>query len=365
MNLAQKRVEAALKSVPIEEFIQRDITFFGDEACLITPGLPSVEWTQENKFLRSLIYRKSDFQPLSCGFPKFVNFGENPGNFPPPTDLLDSRIVSKEDGSLMIVDACENMFNVRTRGTESYVTLDNSADFDVALDKYYNIRPWMQNHTHLSLLFEIVTPNQRIVLDYPEIDLYLIGAINKNTYELESQVMLDSFAMEMLVPRPKKYEFNDLSELLSTIEKAFGIEGCVIYQGNDLWKVKSAEYLKLHSFKSNATEKNILNLYADQDFPSFKAFKKYIKNTFDYECWCMVEELVQNLDEVKKSVDVSINKIDEYAQMHKNLSDKDFAFLMQMTYRNPWKDVAFKKRKGMEIPNQTIKKIIKSVLDEK
>lgn len=355
-TIAQQKLTDTLASIDPEEFTFKDVEFCGEDAVLVNPALQGTKWTQVNKYLRSIIYRKSDYKILSSGFCKFVNYSENPDNFPPPNDLVDSFILNKEDGSLMIVDFVNSQLNIRTRGTSSYITLENSKDFEVALKKYQLIEPWLKNHDHFSLLFEIVTPNQRIVLDYPEIDLFLIGVMNKETLELVSQKVLDCYSMEMCVPRPKYYHFDTLSELMTTIKDAEGIEGCCLYKGGDIWKIKSLQYLRLHQFKSNATFKNLLELYSEQDFPNFKTFKKFILDQFDWECWQMVEEIVENICESKKVVDKEITDVTVFVNENKNLTDKEFAIKVK---DEQWKSLAFSIRKGKALQDKTIKNLIK------
>lgn len=359
MSIAQQKIKQAIENCNTEEFSFKEINFCGEDAVLVNPALQGTSWNQENKYLRSVIYRKSDYKVLSSGLMKFTNYLENPEHFPPPQDLEDSWVIDKIDGSLLILSFVNGQLNMRTRGTASYVTLENNKDFEIALEKYPLIEPWIKNHSNLSLLFEIVTPNQKIVLDYPEIDLFLIGAMNKETLELENQITLNSYAMEMCVSRPKTYHFDNLSELIYTIKNAKGIEGCCLYKKGGIWKIKSDFYLKLHSFKSNATPKNILELYAYQNYPKFDDFKNYIINNFDFECWKMVDGLVTQVCVFKKEVDLDIKDAQKFVDANKSLTDKEFALRV---LDKDWKSIAFSLRKGEELPDRLIKNKIKEKL---
>jgi T4 RnlA family RNA ligase len=360
MNLAQEKIKRAVENCNTEHFNFKEVEFCGEEAVLVNPAIAGTEWTQDNKYLRSVIYRESDYKVLSASFPKFCNWGENPDNFPVPDDIMNSWIIDKIDGSTFIVDYINGQLNVRTRGTVTYETLENAKDFEVALEKYPLIQKWLENHDYLTLIFEIVTPNQRIVLDYKEIDLFLIGAIDKNNYTYENQVTVGSYAKEMCVQRPKVYHFDTITELLDTITKMNGIEGCILYlSGFDPIKIKSEWYLKLHAFKSNATPKNILELFEAQGFPIFDDFKQYILDNFDFECWKMVEYLVTEICVYKKEVDLDIKEIQKFVNNYKDLTDKEFAFKVA---DKGWKSIAFTLRKGKELSTKTIKNNIKEKL---
>ena len=338
-----------------EQFKFQHVDFCGEEAILVTPAIQGTSWNQVNKYFRSVIYRKSDYTVLSSGFPKFVNYGENVENFPPPKDLDNSVVISKEDGSLMIVDYVNMQLNIRTRGTVSYRTLENYKDFEESMKKYPRVESWMKEHPNISLLFEIVTPNQRIVLDYPEVDLFLIGAVDKTTLELVDQDTLDKYTLDIWVNRPNLYYFNNVKDLILSIKNMKGIEGCCLYKGGDIWKIKSDEYLKLHSFKSNASVKNIIELYSEYGFPSFDEFKGMILDEFDWECWKFIEKYVENICDVKKSIDKSIQDVVYFVKNNDQLSNKEFALLVNDTYESCYKTIAFCLRNGKDIPERIIK----------
>ena len=88
-----------------EQFKFQHVDFCGEEAILVTPAIQGTSWNQVNKYFRSVIYRKSDYTVLSSGFPKFVNYGENVENFPPPkqTNLKFSFKKSIGDTLLMFI----------------------------------------------------------------------------------------------------------------------------------------------------------------------------------------------------------------------------------------------------------------------
>jgi len=357
--ISQEKVKQAIKNCNKEQFKFRDVDFCGEDAVFVNPDLKGADWNQQNKYLRSLIYRKKDYKVLSTGFEKFTNWGENPDNFPTPVDLIGAKCVSKEDGSSMILDYINGQINIRVRDTITYKILKNDFEFEFILDKYPLIKPWIKNQENLSLIFEIVTPNHKIILDYPQIDVFLIGAVDKNTLNRKSQQELDFFAKEMRVPRPKTYHFNSINGMIEFIKHSRGIEGCCVYKDGGIWKVKSDEYLKRHSFKFNATPKNILELFESQSFPNFDDFKQYILDTFDFECWQMVEDLVTQICVYKKEVDAEIKGIQKFVNNNKGLTDKEFAALiadMQI------KSIAFSLRKGKELPSKVIKNKIKEKL---
>ena len=75
-----------LKSVDRTQFNVVPHIIAGDNCFLVTPMRMGVDWTQQNKVLRSSVWN-SDGELVSAGFAKFVNWGEKPDVFPVPTSL--------------------------------------------------------------------------------------------------------------------------------------------------------------------------------------------------------------------------------------------------------------------------------------
>ena len=132
----QEKIKIALENSNPEDFNFKDCVICGDECVLVTPKNPSVKWTQKTKYLRSVIYRKSDHYPVSLGFPKFVNWSENQENFPLPASLEGCEINTKIDGSLLIVSSYEGEQIIRTRGTVSARLLDSGFEIEILKKKY-------------------------------------------------------------------------------------------------------------------------------------------------------------------------------------------------------------------------------------
>jgi len=278
----------------MEQFSTKDGLFCGHDAVLVTPCNMGCDWTQQNKIFRSSVW-SMDGVLLSAGFPKFVNWGENPEVFPVPTSIKDTHIIDKIDGSLCICDYVNETFSMRTRGTLTYETLDNAHDFKYCMEKYPKILEYLHVHYDVSLLFEITTPNQRIVLNYgDEVELTLVGAVDKNDYYLIDQDTLDEIALKIDVKRPIRHSASNLAELIDGIKKTHGIEGCCLYSGNGqvIHKIKSEQYLKLHFLRTSLNDNKLIELISYMGYPHKRDFRVYIETEFDYECWQHIEHRV-------------------------------------------------------------------------
>jgi len=262
--------------------------FCGLDCYLITPEIDA-KWTSNNLFYRSLITDK-DGNVLSSGFPKFFNYGEKTNCYPDPQIFNDWRCEDKIDGSLLIADYVNDQFSMRTRGTVSYSTQENFKDFERLPEKYPEVVNFLKNNQHLSLLFEIVTPNNVIVVRASQIEFYLIGAINKNGMCVVSSADLTDIWRKIgPIPTPQSYNFldtNDLSKIAENIKYWKGKEGIVVSynNGQNRIKLKSDWYLFCHRVKSQlSSTKNLIDYYIDNNMPSYEEFYKMIETEFDYE----------------------------------------------------------------------------------
>lgn len=290
----------------LNEFLTRESVFCGIPAILIQPSHIGTKFTKQNSIFRSSIWDK-DGNLLSAGLKKFVNFGENPENFPVPTSLDNTKIVEKIDGSCCIIDYVNNQLSMRTRGMFSYESIENKSDFDHCISKYPTISKWIKNNSNYSLICEITTPNLRIILDYGnEPDFWLIGAVNKNDYSLLKQEQLDELSNILGIKRPSYYTFSSMNSLLDEIQQINGKEGCCLYSKDqqEIHKIKSTWYLALHRMKEAlASFDKVVDCWYEQGEPTYQKFQEFITNQFDWELWTQIQGDASRICDGSKGVE--------------------------------------------------------------
>lgn len=301
------------------DFNVKEGVFCGIPAKLITPQ-QEAKFTQQNKIFRSSIW-DLEGNLLSGSYPKFVNYLQDVDNFPVPKSFDGTQLISKIDGSCMIVDYFNGQLNSRSRGTFSSDQLDNAADFKYVLNKYPNIETLAKRVSMASFLFEIVTPNQRIVIDYgPEIDIFLTGVVLKGIYNLAEQKSLDDIARYLEVKRPEYADFRSLDELSLYLENAKDIEGFCLYSrhGQVIHKLKAQAYLISHRLKSDiASLDKVIDLYLELNKPTFEEFSNFIKLKFDFELFKVAEA---NLRQACSSGEKAAKVLAEIGEFVKGLS---------------------------------------------
>lgn len=310
------------------DFLVKEGTFCGIPAKLINPNHIGTKFTQKNKIFRSSIWSSATNELLSAGFPKFVNFSENPDNFPVPLIIDNCAFVEKIDGSLTCIDCFNNQISMRTRGTFSIDTMENKTDFESCLHKYPKIAEWLKQNSNYTLLCEITTPKLKIVLDYGnEPDFWLIGAVNKDNYSLMIQSDLDNLGAHLGVKRPESFSFNSIEELLKEVSAWINREGVCLYSKNsqEIHKIKAELYLRLHRFKENATLDNTLELFVEYGCPLYQDFENKLQMQFDYECWNMIRGYASQVCDAYKEVLKIVAHMKELVEPLKLLSRKDAA----------------------------------------
>ena len=343
----------------LDEFNKNSVDFCGIPALLIFPPHIGIKFNQSNKIFRSSIW-DLDGNLLSAGMPKFTNFGENPENFPVPMSVDGVDFITKIDGSLTIIDYVNGKLSMRTRGTSSYKTMENAADFEYCLSQYPLIESWLKNHPNYTILCEITTPKLKIVLDYGADPLFwLIGCINKDDYSLMSQTELYMLAIEFDIPRPNVHRFESIDAAIETIKGWNGEEGVCLYSNNGqtIHKIKAEAYLVLHRFKENANIDSVVDMFVALDCPSFSDFEKFLTTQYDWECWNMIRGFASQVCDSRKEVDRIVAHMESFALTLKQVSRKDAALAIVKAYGETNRaSFAFKLLDGHSLTEKEYKK---------
>jgi T4 RnlA family RNA ligase len=289
----------------------------GQLVYLINPLEFNCKWTRKNLNLRSVLV-DYDGNILSRGFNKFFNVGESPDLYPNPEKYKDWVLTNKEDGSLAICDYIFDCLNVRTRGTISYKDHENTVDFDYVIQKY-NISSVVKKYNEYSILFEIYSPTNVIVLKpYTEPEIVLLGAIHKETgiyYPFYTQLGKE-IQSHLNCKVPEIFNFSgNIIDIVDNIKLWKNKEGIVLNYNNsqNQLKIKSLWYLSLHRLKSelNNTEK-VIDVWLDQGMPDYQTFYNYIVNTFDFELAEQIRGQISSIIDAKKEVDKIVGGMNNF-----------------------------------------------------
>ena len=209
---------------------------------------------------------------VATPFQKFFNIEE--GKFE-PTEKFE--VYEKMDGSLGIVFWYRGQWVVATRGS---FTSDQANKAREILRKYNTDIMFR----HLTFCFEIIYPENRIVLDYgTDEKLVLLGTFDKNGKEMDVEIW-SQWGFDVV----KKYDgikdFKELKMMVKDDQEGFVVK----FSNGDRIKVKGVEYLRLHKIMTNVTTtgiweylkngEDVMELLKDVPDEFYKKIENYIKD---------------------------------------------------------------------------------------
>lgn len=196
-------------------------------------------WTPVTLTCRGLIYNTDSGTIVARPFQKFMNYGQAGA---PDMSLGEPVVVSdKLDGSLGILYALPSGgWAIATRGSFT-------SDQAIHATELYNRRyadKW-QPYDDYTFLFEILYPENRIVVDYGDTDdLHLIGAVD---IVIGLTIPRPHFWSRWPGPAAEVFEFESFADALAA-EPRPNREGLVVHftSTGDRVKLKQADYVALH-----------------------------------------------------------------------------------------------------------------------
>lgn len=204
-------------------------------------------WNEVTMTCRGLIL-DDDGNVVARPFKKFFNYGELEGALP---DGLP-QVLEKLDGSLGILYWDGDTPKIASRG--SFQSEQAEMGTKMLHQLYGEHIEWLSKFKDQTLLFEIIYPDNRIVIDYKgRIELVLLARIHTES-GIEMPLQPTPF------PVPKTYSCNSPAELVALGNReAEDEEGYVWYWPHNGFRVKFKfqEYCRLHRLVTQTTARSI------------------------------------------------------------------------------------------------------------
>lgn len=348
-----------------EEFVIRNYVLANTAVKLVFPKEMGIKWNEENKVFRSSVWTE-DGELVSASWKKFTNLGEQP-DFE-PLDLDGSiEFIHKVDGSLLAISMFKGQLITRTRGTIDASVLENGCEIEFLKRKYpFLFKNDLLKTEQYSILTEWYSPKNIIVeKEAEEPTLWLTGIVKHSDYSYLPQKELDFFAKTWGLERPKRYQFNTISEMVEGVKSWKKGEGVVIYGNNGqvLKKTKSDRYLYLHRLKSSiSSQNNLIEFYLDKDMPNGEEFFNIISSELDFEIAKSFEKEILEVanagEKVKKFID---NILDVVHDIRKVETRKEQAEMIKRNF-NENSSYVFSILDGKEITKQQFQKLLEKYL---
>lgn len=213
---------------------------------------------------RGLIYNTDNGEIVARPFKKFWNYGQGAA----PKLALDERVYTtdKVDGSLGILyrEPLGGNLAIATRGSFTSKQAIHATD---VLHNWYGMDLATRTHDpregwHVAndetFLFEIVYPENRIVVNYHRIDdLFLLGSVDLDDGTVYRPAVA-AIHLDWNGPRAESLGYNTLGEALAAPprENREGIVVSTMYGGPQL-KIKQEDYVVLHRIVTGLSERRV------------------------------------------------------------------------------------------------------------
>lgn len=280
---------------------------------LITPTFEKHRWSEGERHLRSLLLDES-FKVISSSLMKFHNYGEHPEI----DQVVDKAIQSgnavfpvKMDGSLLIRSVINGKVYFRTRGSHTMGEDFEGPIMELIRTKYPNLL-LPQHDARYSLLFEYTSPTNQIVVKYAEPCLTVLGAMDLTAEPPEfvsSPFVVSQLEKTYGTPAVQFHHLEgSLPEIMEEVRGWKGVEGIVIWAtlGNGkmvLCKVKSTEYMKIHTLKYQMSAERVKQFCWYRNIETLEQFQNELFMLgIDWEAVSFVEPYFQSYIQRKAEV---------------------------------------------------------------
>ena len=283
---------------------------------------------------RGVILDEADrWRIISRPFDKFWNVHEGRAA---AIDWGTARVQEKLDGSLMQLYWYQGQWHVGTSGTPD--ATGDVGGFGFTFEQLF-WRVWREqgctlpsvHQQHLTFLFELCTPYNRVVVQHPGNSLRLIGVRDRESGN-EYAMLPEAAAGRMWRP-VQEFPLTTIESVLSTFDtmKPLEQEGYVVVDTQfRRVKVKHPGYVALHHMRDSFSPRAFVEVVRKDEveeviaaFPEFGPLLLDIKQRYE----ALWSEIASTYDSL----------------MVQNLSQKEFA-LRAVTH--PWSGILFSIRKG-------------------
>lgn len=262
-----------------------------------------------------ILDESNNWNVVSHAFNKFFNQGEGHAA---TIDWSTARVQEKMDGSLCVLYYYADKWHVATSGTP-----DASGELHMAGRTFasmfweiYGIDSQVETPTYRNACyyFELTSPANRVVVQYKEPKLTLLGARVKGTGVEVSLTAAVNLLQRFDIPVVREFPISNFEEIIKSFEDISPLsqEGYVVVDGNFARvKVKHPGYIALHHAK---------------DGMSLKAFVEIARTGEVSEVVVAFPEFKPNIEEARLRLDNLVAEVEaDYQRLKDIASQKDFA----------------------------------------
>jgi len=304
-------------------------------------------WNDITLNSRGIIYNRKTGEVVAQPFPKFFNMNQRMETQEYNLPWHDGfRIFRKEDGWLGILYRVDGQHRIATRGSFG----SPGAIWGTEYLKKYDLT---ELPDEVTLLFELICPATRIVVDYGDReDMVLLAAYNRHTGEEYSWKQVEEWSRKFGFTLVESYDQNWLGYCRGQIKTVSGaeLEGFVIRFNNGLRvKIKSDNYFWRSSLLMSLTP---LNIWATMHY-----------GVVPQDVWEQTDvDYHEKLDEISRALELEYNRVQTeiYQQFDQIEEREDRAIFAQQAQKMSHQSAMFALLDGrFECVDNYIMKVIR------
>ena len=240
------------------------------------------------KEARGLILDTQDnFRVVRYAFRKFFNLDEP---FAESIDWNTAIATEKIDGSIMSVWYARGKWHLSTNGTVDAFKAELGGigpykTFGEFFESVLPLSTFENYNKHRCWTFELVSPYNKVVIDYPETKVYLLSVRDMDSLEELGLDVVEMLADANGLTVPQRYDLNNEADYRKVVEQMpEGHEGIVVRDANgERVKIKTLLYFQMHKAKNNGviTLERIVDLIRANDYYEFLSYFQEYKPIFD------------------------------------------------------------------------------------
>lgn len=258
---------------------------------------------------------------ISRPFHKFFNVGEKECSQPDKVKWNKvSLITNKWDGSLVVPVNVNNKVFWKTKKTFYSDQIKQMTDEKLITDALN----WCGKSIDGTYMFEYISPNNRIVIDYPEPTLKLLMRRHMLTGDYITGVAHSDYA---IIKAIQDNGIKDIYAFIDYVKKLTGIEGYVIWDGEDFFKIKTQWYLDRHHALDTISMRDVIDLILNEQIDDVTATIEL----YDMKVNSIIAPLIQ---EVNQSVIDIIKTVTAVYQSIIDANGKDRKAIADIVFKN-------------------------------
>ena len=165
-----------------------------------------------------------------------------------------------------------------------------------------------------TLMFELTSPYNRIIVEYKEIKLWLHGARDENGIEHDPEEIAERFGIPYEIP--KQFDFKNFDQAFAVIKDWKGLEneGLVVCDADfHRVKVKCDDYLKVKFIRDVSTPKGIFWIVISEEYDDLTSHPE-------------IQEMAE------KQKDELLEVMNKFRKLHKEITEARSKFEDQKSY---------------------------------